>query len=217
MIKMVSLFLLMIICLNHPVFSQPAYFIESSGEVDRKPVFVGSGSEASSLKHYIDTNLNYPFQAMANCIEGLVVIEYILTAEGEVQETEFMSSVGAGCDEEALRIIRSTSGMWLPAEKDGKKADCRVVSQVMFKSPNPRCERTLDYYYKKANDAYYNQNYQRAINYFNHILRINPLDHSARLKRGISFLENGKRDKACFDWKSMEYGSPQQLIKKHCY
>lgn len=216
MIKFSPLFILMIFYLHNPVFGQPGYFIEASEEIDQKPVFIGSDSGATSFNDYVNKNLNYPFQAMANCIEGLIVLEYTLTAEGTVQEPDFLSSVGAGCDEEALRILRSTSGKWLPAKKNGEKTDCRMISQVMFKSPNPRCERTLDYYYKKANDAYYSRDYRRAINYLNHILRINPFDHSAKLKRGISYLETGKRDQACFDWRSMEYDIPKQLINKHC-
>lgn len=69
----------------------------------RKPVYPG-GDKA--YKAFISNNLNYPAEAKENNIEGQVRLKYGISYKGEVTEVKVLNSLGYGCDEEAIRIVK---------------------------------------------------------------------------------------------------------------
>jgi len=69
----------------------------------RKPIFPG-GEKA--YKSFIAQNLVYPDEAKKNNIEGQVRLKYGISYKGEVTEVKVLNSVGYGCDEEAVRIVK---------------------------------------------------------------------------------------------------------------
>lgn len=66
---------------------------------------------------YVKKVLNYPKEALASKIEGRVSIRYTVDYKGKVIEANIISGIGHGCDEEALRIVRS---MTFKLPEDGK-------------------------------------------------------------------------------------------------
>lgn len=69
----------------------------------RKPQFPG-GDKA--YRKFIYSNLKYPQVALDNKIEGLVIVRYEVNHKGAVTTAKVISSIGHGCDEEALRIVK---------------------------------------------------------------------------------------------------------------
>lgn len=69
----------------------------------KKPGYPG-GDEA--LNDFIVKNLKYPEEAKAAKIEGTVIVDYHVTDNGVVSQAQVIKSIGYGCDEEALRLIR---------------------------------------------------------------------------------------------------------------
>lgn len=69
----------------------------------RKPIYPG-GKKA--YKDFIYGNLKYPKKALKDKVEGIVIIKYSINHKGKVHEAKVISSVGSGCDEEALRIVK---------------------------------------------------------------------------------------------------------------
>ena len=55
---------------------------------------------------YIKRNLNYPALARANKIEGEVIVQFKVLPGGELFDFRILQSVGAGCDEEAIRLVK---------------------------------------------------------------------------------------------------------------
>lgn len=51
------------------------------------------------------SNINYPPEALKNNISGKVLVEYIITPEGNTKNILVVDGIGYGCDEEAQRII----------------------------------------------------------------------------------------------------------------
>ncbi|MEQ9468742.1 MAG: TonB family protein [Ekhidna sp.] len=86
----------------------------------------------SDYKNYMETNLQYPEQAITNQIEGTVVLLLAINASGEIEDIEIKKSLGYGCDEEAIRLVKEGPG-WEPAEKDGVKVEDKVKVRVKFK------------------------------------------------------------------------------------
>lgn len=74
------------------------------------PVFNGC------VETYLGHNLRYPDAARENDIEGSVTVQFVIDEKGTVQKAKLAGRrrVGAGCEEEALRVVRSMPA-WKPA------------------------------------------------------------------------------------------------------
>ena len=81
---------------------------------------------------YMIKNLNYPTAAREAGTQGMVVLTFVVTAEGKVEAVEVLRGIGKGCDEEAVRVI-TQSGTWTPGKKDGKGVATRMNLPVNFK------------------------------------------------------------------------------------
>ena len=69
----------------------------------KKPIYEGG---AAAMKAFVKKNLNYPKEAFQNKIEGTVYLKYAIDYQGNVTETNVISGLGYGCDEEAERIVK---------------------------------------------------------------------------------------------------------------
>jgi len=97
--------------------------------VDELPVPPGG---IAGLTNYMIQNLKYPTAAKEAKVQGMVVVSFIVTAEGKVDGIEILRGIGSGCDEEAVRVI-SQSGTWTPAKKEGKTVATKMTLPVQFK------------------------------------------------------------------------------------
>ncbi len=68
-----------------------------------KPVFPGG---LDAIKKIISENLKYPEEAQKNQIEGAVYLRYEIDYKGKVNGAKIISSLGHGCDEEAIRLVK---------------------------------------------------------------------------------------------------------------
>ncbi len=50
-----------------------------------------------------------------------VIIQFIIATDGSIAEVEPLTALGYGIEEEAVRVIKSSPALWVPAEQDGKK------------------------------------------------------------------------------------------------
>lgn len=87
-------------------------------EVSESAIF--KGGESAMLK-FISDNIKYPALAKENNIEGKVLMQFIVTKEGAVRDVRVIGNkLGSGLDEEAIRVIKLTSGLWTPAKQRAK-------------------------------------------------------------------------------------------------
>jgi TonB family protein len=80
---------------------------------------------------YIAQNLKYPAQARRMGIEGKVFVQFVVNKDGSVSDVEAIKGIGAGCDEEAVRVI-AASPKWIPATQRGKEVRLRMVMPITF-------------------------------------------------------------------------------------
>jgi TonB family protein len=71
----------------------------------------------AALEAFVKKELRYPKEALEAKVEGTVSVRYTVDYKGRVTETAIISGIGHGCDEEALRIVRS---MVFRVPEDGK-------------------------------------------------------------------------------------------------
>jgi protein TonB len=83
----------------------------------------------------IGGRIKYPAQARRMRIEGKVFVEFVVNKDGSIQDVKVVKGIGAGCDEEAVRVIE-TSPSWTPARQRGKPVRQRMILPITFKLVN---------------------------------------------------------------------------------
>jgi len=80
------------------------------------------------LNKYLEDHLNYPEEAKSGSIEGRVVVQFVVNTDGSITDALIVKHLGAGCDEEALRVIKSMP-KWKPGKQNG------AAIRVLYKQP----------------------------------------------------------------------------------
>jgi len=114
---------------------------------DSSPSFKGGRQE---LEAFFAQHIIYPEFSKNNCIESTVSISFKLDKNGNVYDAKVENGPGIDLDEEALRIIKLTSGKWnVP-----KSNNDRLTIPINFSLKNYNCEKRSEEDIKKA-IAYY--------------------------------------------------------------
>jgi Ca-activated chloride channel family protein len=94
------------------------------------PEFIGG---KPGLEAFISAGLHYPELAKKNGISGTVYLSFTVDKKGNVSNIHVIKGIGGGCDEEAVRIIKLTSGKWKSGTVNGKPASVKMTVPVNFK------------------------------------------------------------------------------------
>ena len=70
----------------------------------KSPYFEGG---RAAMDKYVKKELRYPKEALEKKVEGRVSLQYTVDYTGKVINARVISGLGNGCDEEALRIVKS--------------------------------------------------------------------------------------------------------------
>lgn len=97
--------------------------------VEESPTFPG-GMEAWGK--FMMENLEYPALAKRMGVEGTVYLVFEIRTDGSVQNVEILRGIGAGCDEEAMRVVKKSPN-WIPGKQRGRKVNVRMRLPVRFK------------------------------------------------------------------------------------
>jgi len=97
--------------------------------VEQQPGFPGG---MGAFYEFVSKKMKYPSQARRMGIEGKVFIQFVVGKDGEITEVKVIRGVGAGCDEEAARVIKS-SPKWTPGKQRGQAVKVRMVLPITFK------------------------------------------------------------------------------------
>ncbi|HZV70691.1 MAG TPA: TonB family protein [Saprospiraceae bacterium] len=109
---------------------------------DTMPLFPGCDRSKGTYKEYKDcatnqmyafvfSNIHYPVEARKKGIQGMVILQYVVSQDGELQDIEVIRSIGGGCDEEAVRMMKKMPN-WIPAVNEGRKVNCQFTMPVKF-------------------------------------------------------------------------------------
>ncbi len=81
---------------------------------------------------YVGKKIKYPAQAKRMGIEGKVFVEFVIEKDGSITDVKAIKGIGAGCDEEAVRILQSAPN-WKPGKQRGKPVRQKMVLPISFK------------------------------------------------------------------------------------
>lgn len=80
----------------------------------------------------LGSKIQYPLEARQRGIEGRVFVEFVVDEVGQLSDFRLLKGIGAGCDEEALRVM-AQSPRWKPGKLQGKPVKQRMVIPIIFK------------------------------------------------------------------------------------
>ncbi|WP_339924797.1 M56 family metallopeptidase [uncultured Cyclobacterium sp.] len=82
--------------------------------------------------NYLSANLKYPQAARDAKVEGTVYLIFTVTDEGKIVNVSILRGIGAGLDEEALRVVRNSPD-WIPGQQDGENVNVKMRLPIRFK------------------------------------------------------------------------------------
>ena len=106
-------------------------------ECDVKPTFLNSSDPRQFLTKWVYAYLKYPREAVENGIQGTVMVEFIIGADGKVRDARVVRSVSELLDAEALKVV-SASPKWKPGKVKGVKVPCSMTLPVEFRLEKSR-------------------------------------------------------------------------------
>lgn len=85
-----------------------------------------------NYERYLKRNLKYPDAAKENNIQGEVVLVLTINTFGSITNIDVVQSLGYGCDQEAIRLIRE-GPEWVPGNMNNTAIEDKVMVAVPFK------------------------------------------------------------------------------------
>lgn len=82
----------------------------------------------------LQKKITYPDRARKAGIEGRVIVQFIVTENGTVEDPRVIRSIGGGCDEEAVRAV--SQARFEPGRQRGKAVRVQYSLPVIFKLQN---------------------------------------------------------------------------------
>lgn len=101
--------------------------------VDRPPLFIGG---EAALAAYT-TQLQYPQQAQDRNVQGAVTVAFAIDNQGRTSGHHILRGIGAGCDQEALRIAKTIPDEWVPAQVASKPVPTEYELTLTFRLAQP--------------------------------------------------------------------------------
>ena len=97
--------------------------------VEEMPAYPGGEAK---LMEYIAKNIKYPQIARETGIQGRVFVGFVVEPDGSVSNVKVLRGIGGGCDEEAMRVVKSMP-KWKPGKQRGKAVRVSYMLPVNFK------------------------------------------------------------------------------------
>jgi len=199
-----------------------------------QPHFKGG---ANDLNSFLKQNLIYPEYSKQNCISGTIQVSFGLDKAGKVRHAQVYKGMGIDLDDEAVRVIRLTSGKWaVPSDID---TNTNIVIPITFSAIDTRChEGNVDP--AAAIEAYKNRtSLVDAVTYYYSNKYLGKADTSKEpqiialkeqlgfdddfaddmVKQGQSKLKQGDKDSACEDWlfvRNTGSNKADALLARYC-
>ncbi len=114
-----------------PKPAAPAPITSPLEMAQRMPFFPG-GDHA--MLTYLQSKLQYPPLAKEREVSGTVYVRFVVEADGHLTGFQVLRGLGYGCDEEALRIVRSMP-TWHAGQQQGVAVPVYYTLPVKFEMP----------------------------------------------------------------------------------
>ena len=97
--------------------------------VETKPSF--NGGDANEFSKWVNQRLVYPEIAKENGVQGRVMLQFTVNADGTVSNVKVLRGVDASLDKEAVRVV-SSSPKWKPGRQRDRAVKVTYTFPVIF-------------------------------------------------------------------------------------
>ena len=97
--------------------------------VEEMPSYPGGDQK---MYEYLGKNIKYPQIARESSIQGRVFVNFVVEPGGSVSNVKVLRGIGGGCDEEAVRVVKSMP-KWKAGKQRGKAVRVSYTLPVVFK------------------------------------------------------------------------------------
>ncbi len=97
--------------------------------VEEQPEPIGG---MAAFYEYLAKHIEYPETARRVGVSGRVFVEFVVAKDGSITNARVVKGIGGGCDEEAVRVVKS-SPKWKAGMQRGRPVKVRMTVPVYFK------------------------------------------------------------------------------------
>lgn len=98
-------------------------------KVEEQPTYEGG---MHAFYKYVLSEIRYPVAARKSNTEGTVDVQFVIERDGSLSNVKALNSIGAGCDEEAVRVVQNASGFKAGSQR-GRTVRVAMVMPITFK------------------------------------------------------------------------------------
>lgn len=190
------------------------------------------------LESFINANMSYPAFSYQNCIQGTINVSFKLNKQGEVYSSRISKGLGIDLDQEALRLIRLSSGKWqVPSDYDStyvlvapvnfsiSSADCNGIGQQEMKNAisvyqtNAGLTDAIINFYRHKSEGKSTQAEEDQVIALKKELGYDDAYFEKKIKEGQKKLKQKDRQGACEDFlfvRNMGSALADTLLEQYC-
>ena len=101
--------------------------------VEEMPTF--QGGDLSKFRNWVQSNVKYPQIALENCIQGNVVVKFVVEKDGTLSNIQVLQSPDTTLTDAAIEVLKK-SPKWKPGKQRGKPVCVTYTLPVSFKFSN---------------------------------------------------------------------------------
>ena len=100
--------------------------------VEQMPQFPGG---PNALCEYLQKNLKYPPECRDSCIQGRVIVCFVVERDGSINKVKVVKTVHPKLNAEALRVVEAMP-KWIPGRVNGVTVAVKYCLPVTFRLPD---------------------------------------------------------------------------------
>ena len=96
---------------------------------EQMPMFQGGDRK---LMEYLENNVQYPPECEETCVQGRVVVTFLVERDGSISQAKVAKSLDPLLDAEALRVVNAMP-KWIPGRQNGVTVAVKYTIPVTFR------------------------------------------------------------------------------------
>ncbi len=151
------------------------------------------GDDPTSIHEFLAKNIIYPIRDVKGVPVGTEVVQFEITAEGNISSFKVINSISPEIDAALIRILKTTGGYWTPGVINGIPTSMtREVSLVFKPYPGYDLVGNARKLQGKANEFLFEKNDpKRALKYYNRAYKLLPYEECILAARCLCRYELG--------------------------
>jgi TonB family protein len=171
------------------------------------PILKQTNSNSGALENYVIKQIQIPQNSIDWTDEGTVVVQFLVNPSGKLSDFSVINSVCSILDNEVIRALKTTNGMWMPGSNNDEFVPMEKEISISFRMENsPDFVKRSQLYYRKGGKMLYDKERPRiALRYFNQGIALMPNSKCILMGRGLAKYELGDKEGACRDWNRIRH------------